>query len=94
MSGRDEHWSKMTDTEFDILDELYFVKSFQELSRIFEQAKFDLQEELWLLINKKWVKVLDFSDKEVELTWEIFQQNKREYRFSATKKGLLVHNQI
>jgi hypothetical protein len=82
----------VTDLEFDILDELYFVISFHELSDRLTIDEALLKSELLSLIQKGWVKILKpFSDEEVE-TWEQYGNLYKEYFYLATKKGLLVHN--
>ena len=84
----------MTDQEFDILDELYFIKSYDELARTFRNGQLDLDKELWNLLLKKWVKAMDSRDNEVTMTEAQFLETKKHYRFNATKSGLLAHNQI
>lgn len=84
----------MTDAEFEILDELYFVKSFDDLTKIFQYEIFSLEEELWSLIAKGWVKIIDTEDQEIRLGKEQYSNQKFNLRFNATKQGLTAHNQI
>jgi len=82
----------VTDLEFDILDELYFVISFHELSDKLTMEEAVLKSELLAMIQKGWVKILKpFSDEEIE-TWEEYGKLYKEYFYLATKKGLLAHN--
>ena len=84
----------MNDTEFELLDELYFMKTFEELEAIFGKTSFHLEQELWNLISKNWVKTLDSSDIEIGVTKEEFSDQKYNLRFNATKQGLIAHNQV
>jgi hypothetical protein len=84
----------MTDIEYDILDELYFIKTLAQLRNTFQDLGTDLVQELWKLIDKKWVKALDELENEMVLTKDEYLKNCENLRFNATKKGLLVHNQI
>ncbi|HAR20795.1 MAG TPA: hypothetical protein DCR46_09030 [Cytophagales bacterium] len=84
----------MNDVEYDILDELYFIKTLAQLRNTFQNSNLDLEEEIWSLIAKKWVKALDESDTEILLSKEEYLKNCENLRFNATKTGLLVHNQI
>lgn len=82
----------MTDREFDILDLLYFTLSFKELQSELELKEIVLKEELLLLIKKGWVKCLeDKTDEEVE-DFEMIEKNYSQYKYLATKQGLLKHN--
>lgn len=84
----------MTDFEFDLLDELYFIKSIQELHFFFKDQTIDMRQELWAMIEKGWVKVLDRSDNELPITKEEYFQNCHSLWFNISKKGLMTHNQI
>lgn len=84
----------MTDIEFEILDELYFVKTIQELCHILALEEAILVKEIGSLLEKKWVKILDLADHEIEITIEEYLSNYNQYRFNITKKGLIAHNQV
>lgn len=84
----------MTNLEFDILDELYFVKSFEDLQKDFPSLGSELITELENLIGKGWARVLDMNDNEIQLTDERFKSNQFQYKFIATKQGLKAHNQV
>lgn len=80
----------MTDLEFDILDELYFVTSFDELVQSSDLSVADLIMGLGSLYEKRWIKILKTHDEEVfnaDLT-----VNYHNYFYLATKQGLLAHN--
>jgi len=84
----------MTDAEFEIMDELYFIKSYSDLERVFAKENFRLEGELWMLILKGWVKVIDGSDQEIGIEQEQYLDQKYNLRFNATKQGLMAHNQV
>lgn len=82
----------MTDAEFDVLDELYFVQSFQYLIDELDMEKEDLKEVLTALVNKGWVKCF-LSMHEEALSHELHLDEKyQEYFYLATKAGLMAHN--
>lgn len=82
----------MTDLEFDIMDELYFVISFEELQSTLDLQEDILRDQLEGLIRKGWVKCLKKgSDEEFDQV-ENFYFNYKKYNFLATKAGLLMHN--
>lgn len=82
----------MTDLEFDVLDELYFVIGFRQL-----QEELDIEEEvlkatLSTLLDKGWAKCF-LSVSEEALQDEIdFDNSYKEYYYLASKTGLLAHN--
>ena len=83
----------MNDTEFDILDELYFVTSFQELKQNLGFAEEQLCQGLKRLAKSGFVKCLyPDPDSEIEFEESTFAENCRNYFFLATKEGLLQHN--
>jgi len=83
----------MTDKEFDLLEELYFVKTYSDLKKSLGE-EINISDELHRLIKKGWAKVLDEDDNEIPVTELIFDNNNSVYKFIATKKGLIAHNQV
>ncbi len=84
----------MTDKEFDILDELYFVTSFPELKSNSGMSCPDLIVELRQLIAKSWIKCID-PDTEQDISDQPIEELEKQYEtilFLATKKGLMEHN--
>lgn len=83
----------MTDLEFDVLDELYFVQSFQYIQDNLEIEEEELKNALKGLIEKAWVKCLPQDIDEV-IPEEVFDfdNNYKMYNYLATKEGLLAHN--
>ena len=85
--------STVTDQEFDVLDELYFVISFQDLTRNLSWSAPDLLLVLKELVMQEMVKCIDpLSEEEVELTSAQLDKQHHKILFLATKKGLMEHN--
>ena len=82
----------MTDEEFDVLDELYFVIRFGELADLTEKSSEDLVEVLKSLYQKGWIKVMMTVDDELPESEIDLDNSFSDYYFLATKKGLLAHN--
>ena len=82
----------MTDLEFDVIDELYFVTAFNELEQNLSLSRSDLQSILKSLIEKGWVKCLKDVSEELVFDEVEFDQNYSNYYYLATKAGLLAHN--
>ena len=84
--------TKMTNSEFDTLDELYFTISFEELKSRLSVEEGELKEELFGLIQKGWVKCLQNSTDEEINDLDNFKEEYKNYNYLATKAGLLAHN--
>lgn len=81
----------MTDLEFDVLDELYFVLSYQQLAEACELEEKSLIHTLAVLHQKGWVKILETVDEEAKEPLELSTRF-HSYYYLATKKGLHAHN--
>lgn len=82
----------MTDIEFDVLDELYFVQPFAHLVEELDLDELALRDALATLIEKGWVKCF-LSMQEEALSFEVKLEEKyKEYFYLATKVGLMAHN--
>lgn len=81
----------MTDDEFNVLDELYFVQSFRELVELSGYQESELISVLISLQKKGYVKFLKDVDEEWSVNTLKHDQFLDSY-FLATKKGLLAHN--
>ncbi|TAE75595.1 MAG: hypothetical protein EAZ85_02035 [Bacteroidetes bacterium] len=85
----------MTDLEFDILDELYFVQSYTELQEKLNFSDNILKKNLQNLIEKTWVKCFNTNREEIfEFNIVDFEKNFATLHYLATKEGLLQHNRI
>lgn len=84
----------MTDLEYTILDELYFVTTFEELFSLLEIETEKLKNTLAMLIEKGWVKCFKGRDEEIAPNKLEFDTQYFNYAYLATKTGLLAHNQV
>ena len=83
---------EMTDQEFDVLDELYFVQPFEYLISEVELDTYEIKEALKGLLDKKYIKCFESVDEEVFEQDLDFENKYAEYYYLATKAGLLAHN--
>jgi hypothetical protein len=83
----------MTDLEFDLMDELYFVQPFPHLLQTLAWEENILLQTLESLFQKGYIKCLQSHDHERfdEIDW---QREGKELFYLATKKGLMAHNSI
>jgi hypothetical protein len=82
----------MTDEEFDLLDELYFVHSYQEIKEQLSWEDDILVRTLKKLLEKEWIRCFKNVTEEI-FGSEIRLNNEfQSYHYLATKAGLLAHN--
>lgn len=83
----------MTDAEFDILDELYFVATFTELQQRTRLPADELDAGLRSLLEQGLVRAY-WPDPDTELAYEptSFGALRQDCYFLASKDGLLQHN--
>ncbi len=93
MSGKEEFFvDNMTSDEFDLLDELYFVTSCNELKSSLNWTDERIYKSIISLFDKAWLKCMNAKSEELS-TKEIDLENAFcEYHYLATKQGLLAHN--
>lgn len=84
----------MTDLEFDLIDNLYFVQRFETLCNAMEMEEEELKKILFQMVQKEWVKVMDMQTDEEILDAEVWTKNYSNYFYLATKKGLFAHNTL
>lgn len=82
----------MTNEEFDVLDELYFIQSFDQLAELTRKMPSELIPVLESIHKKGWIKVMDEIDEELSGEKIDFQNSAKDYYYLATKEGLLAHN--
>lgn len=82
----------MTDDQFDVLDELYFVQSFDQLLHLTGKPANELIPVLVEIYQNDWIKVMGTVDEELTPDQVDLENSAEEYFFLATKKGLLAHN--
>lgn len=82
----------MSELEFDVLDELYFVISFADLQQATTLSSSDLKAVLDSLFQKGWLKVFSSMSEELPEA-EVRQDFDYEaHYYLASKAGLLAHN--
>lgn len=84
----------MTDIEFDLLDQLYFVQTFESLISELQIPEAELKSLLVEMVQKGWVKVMDKQTDEEIVELDTWINNCTSFFYLATKKGLFVHNTI
>lgn len=85
----------MSENEFDILDELYFVMSYPDLKSTLSLTDNEICSALQSLIRQGYVKIL-YPDQDTEYEYKEaeFGSHCQDYYFLATKAGLVVHNSV
>lgn len=83
----------MTEDEFDLLDELYFVQHFGYLKETLGWEEERLLTTLQSLYEKSFIKCLSAPDEEIFGKIIIHDQGNQLY-YLATKKGLMEHNTL
>lgn len=83
----------MSDQEFDLLDELYFVQSYSTLQEALGWEDSQLLDTLTLLVGKGWIKCFSAPDQECFEDIDLHEVGK-ELLYLATKKGLMAHNTL
>ncbi|QNF34648.1 hypothetical protein HUW51_18650 [Adhaeribacter swui] len=83
----------MTETEFDIIDELYFVNSFADIATTLALEEEELSQSLQELLKKGYVKCF-FPDPDTEVDYNpaTFREQGTHFYYLATKAGLMAHN--
>ncbi len=82
----------MSEAEFEIMDQLYFVTSFEDVISLSEINEATVAVVLWKFIDKGWVKCFDGPENEITIAEDDFKTNYAKYHYLASKKGLLAHN--
>lgn len=83
----------MSDTEFDLLDELYFVQAYDFIKASLGWEDGILLETLNSLYQSGMIKCLSTPDTERFDVVDVFAEGKKLY-YLATKKGLMAHNTL
>jgi hypothetical protein len=83
----------MSDEEFDLLDELYFVQPYSTLQEALGWEDSQLLDTLTLLVDKGWIKCFSSPDQECFEVIDLHEVGKK-LLYLATKKGLMAHNTL
>ena len=81
----------MSDLEYDVLDELYFMVQYDDLSRNVGLIDTELKPILIKLFDKGWIKCFEEPDVEVDSKQVDLEVSFRKYYYLATKSGLKAH---
>ncbi len=82
----------MTNAEFDILDELYFIRSYKDLVESLDMSKVILKSTLEKLLKRGWISCYVSPIEEIELDNKNLEKEYWKYHYLATKAGLGAHN--
>jgi len=82
----------MTDIEFQILDELYFLQSYSYLTKTVGISEAELKTGLKSLLQKGWIRCYKTPSEEIEFPNRHFDSEYWSYYYLASKTGLLAHN--
>ena len=82
----------MTEEEFSVLDELYFIQDFNQLLESTGMSEEELKSTLFAILQKGWAKPYHPADQEIVFDADRFEKNYMFYHYIATKAGLLAHN--
>ncbi len=83
----------MSNDEFDVLDELYFVQPYAFLQETLGWEDKRLLDALILLLEKGWIKCYTEPDQECFEAINL-QEVGKELLYLATKKGLMAHTTL
>lgn len=85
---------ELNDTQFAILDALYFVEPFQHIVEEVGEPRAVVGAELKTLIDRRLVQVMEFDPHRQDYVKTPFLDGDKldEYHYLATKEGLLAHN--
>jgi hypothetical protein len=84
----------MSDLEYDVIDELYFVQSFVQLKNTLSWEDDMLRDTLRKLLEKGWIKCYINPTEEIFEEEIDFETTYRRYYYLASKSGLFAHNSI
>lgn len=82
----------MTELQFEILDELYFVISFNDLKEKLRIDEYQLKQELQSLLELDYIKCFRNVSDEIPPQHLDFENNFQKYHYLASKEGLFAHN--
>ena len=82
----------MSDLEYDLLDELYFVQSYKDLSSKLQWDDKILRDTIESLLEKDWIRcyatpIRELFGDDIDLATQYHT-----YFYQASKPGLLAHN--
>lgn len=86
--------TQLNDVEYDILNAIYFVESFDHILEECKEKPAVVADVLKQLIHKKYVVPMKWDDEKTEYVRSFIYDtdDMRAYFYLATKEGLLAHN--
>ena len=84
--------NKLSEKEFEVLDELYFVVSFAELANTLDMDQNTLKQVLGKMVEKRWVKCFTGPEQDIDYHDVDFLNQFDKYHYLASKEGLFIHN--
>ena len=82
----------MSEAEYDIMDQLYFVTSYEDIKNLSQVEESLVTEVVWRFISRGWIKCFEGPENEITVTEDDFKTNFNKYHYLASKQGLLAHN--
>ena len=86
--------NKLSEIEFEVLDELYFLVSFEELVNILGMDQIKLKQVLGKMVEKRWVKCYHGPEQDIDYHDVDFLNQFDKYHYLASKEGLFIHNSV
>lgn len=85
---------ELNELQFQILDSVYFVESFEHIVEEAEEPRAIVIDELRTLIDRGWIQVMEFNEEKGDYFRTLYYDtdNMDQYSYLATKDGLLKHN--
>ena len=83
----------MSEEEFLVLDELYFLVSFEEMQSNLEMDVPEVVKVLEKLLQKKWLRCYNHQGEQLDDESINLKLSYANYHYLATKAGLKAHNQ-
>jgi hypothetical protein len=84
----------MTEQEFTVLDELYFIVSFNEIQESIELSSQQLKLVLISLWEKGWLRCYSGIENELDIHTIDIENQFDKYHYLASKEGLMAHNTL
>ena len=84
----------MSDLEYDVLDELYFIQSFEVLIKTTHLEDKELKQVLMSMFKKGWIRCFRSASEEIPSDEIDLETEYMKYLYLASKSGLMAHTTI
>ncbi len=81
----------MSDLEYDVLDELYFIQPFDDLLEATRLENKELRDVLIRMLKKGWIRCFRSASDEVPSDEIDLETEYMKYLYLASKAGLMAH---